>query len=383
MRTIDAELLSKTLQARADQDILHNIIGGAAMRVMQQGQTVCEVYRGYKNVATQEPLTPGTLFRLASMTKPVSGIACLIGMERGWFSLTDRVADHLPAYERMRIGKLDQHDNPVADRTAKKDIRIWHLLTHSSGLVSADDFGIKQMQSITKKAHSIAEAVDFYAEHTYLSFEPGEAAAYSGAASFDVLARIIEMYSHMPYADFVRTHIFEPLGIKDIVFTPTNQQWARMITMYEKADTGGVPVDMGRHTFEDLPLSYTCAGASLVGTLEDYCIFAEMLRRGGEYRGVRIVSPSSLGWMQKPYITEGTPGRMPTASWGLGVRVVMGDAVLPDGAFGWSGAYGTHFWVDPVNQITAVYLKNSRWHDSHGCGETGLQFERDVMAALI
>ena len=83
MRTIDAKLLSKTLQARADQDILHNIIGGAAMRVMQQGQTVCEVYRGYKNVATQEPLTPGTLFRLASMTKPVSGIACLIGMERG------------------------------------------------------------------------------------------------------------------------------------------------------------------------------------------------------------------------------------------------------------------------------------------------------------
>ena len=129
-------------------------------------------------------------------------------------------------------------------------------------------------------------------------------------------------------------------------------------------------------------MSAPSAGAGLVSSIRDYAVFAEMLRNKGRYGDVQIFQPEHLEVMTKPRVPDDTPGRDPVSSWGLGVRVVVKDDVLPVGTFGWSGAYGTHFWVDPVNQITAIYMRSSRWYDSHGCGTIGQQFEKDVMACL-
>lgn len=383
MRSLDRTWLKKTLEAHADENIARHNIGGAAMLVSQHGDCVCSVYRGYQDVFTREPLAPRTLFRLASMTKPVTGVACLIGLQNGWFSLEDKVSDYLPAYGNLFIGRLDDHGCPVRSHKAQNDLLIRHLLTHSSGIVAEDVFGNAQNDRLPAEAlASIATVVDYCAEHTCLSFEPGEKTAYSGYVAFDSLARILELKSGQPYATFVREHIFQPLGIRDLTFMPDEEQWSRMSVMCDKAVNGFVRVDLGRHTFEQFPLSYTCAGASLAGTIEDYRIFAEMLLNNGSYNGKSIVAPELIQLMKTPFVAEGVPGRSATESWGLGVRVTLNDPVLPAGAFGWSGAYGTHFWVDQENDITAVYMKNTRWHDSHGRGETGLQFERDVMSAL-
>ena len=156
-----------------------------------------------------------------------------------------------------------------------------------------------------------------------------------------------------------------------------------MIVMSDRAENPAhIAVDMGRHIFEGFPLTYTCAGASLCGSLHDYGVIAELLRGAGSFCGVRIFDSALLKLLTMPYVPPETPNRDPISSWGLGVRVVDQPGVLPIGSFGWSGAYGTHFWVDPENNVTAVYLRNSRWYDSHGGGELGMEFERDVMSCL-
>ena len=383
MKKLDGLFLEKILRLHADENIAYGNIGGAAMVVAQGGEIVCSIFRGYKNVTAKDPLVPGTMFRLASMTKPVTGVACLIGLQNGWFSLNDKLSDYLPDYGRMSVGRLDEQGRPVPDRKAGKDILIKHLLTHSSGILSEDPFGLRQGDFIPASAQAtVADMVAYCGAHTYLSFEPAEKTAYSGYAAFDALARIIELKSGLTYAAFVQKNIFEPLEIADLTFEPTEDQWQRMSVMCDKAVGGYVTIEMGRHTFEQFPLGYHCAGASLAGTIEDYHKFAEMLRQNGRYRGRSLVSPEMVRLMKTAYVPDGTPGRSETESWGLGVRVTLSDPVLPPGTFGWSGAYGTHFWVDQANGITAVYMKNTRWHDSHGRGETGLQFERDVMSAL-
>ena len=367
----------------ADENLARHNMGGAALLVSQHGACVCSVYRGYKNVTLKEPLVPKTMFRLASMTKPVTGVACLLGLQNGWFTLDDKVADYLPAYGSLFVGRLDENGRPARSHKAQKDILIRHLMTHSSGIASEDAFGAVQNERIPPEAlSSLASAVAYCGEQMYLSFEPGEKTAYSGYVAFDVLARIIELKSGQTYAAFVRENIFEPLGLQDLTFAPDEEQWSRMSVMCDKAVGGYVTVDMGRHTFEQFPPGYTCAGASLAGTIEDYRIFAEMLLQNGSYHGTSIVAPELFKLMKTPHVADGTPGLSETDSWGLGVRVTLRDPVLPAGTFGWSGAYGTHFWVDQENDITAVFMKNTRWHDSHGHGETGVQFERDVMSAL-
>ncbi len=383
MRIIDPKKLEKTLLDRVHYAMARGRLAGAAILVSQGGEIVCELHEGYANAETGARLEPHAMFRLASMTKPFSGVACLIGIQNGWFNVEDRVADYLPEFDGICVGRVE-NGRVVAGHRAKNELRIHHLLSHSNGLLVQDEAGVLQFEAAPFEAFASNRAMaEYCARHTFLSFEPGEAISYSGYAAFDVFARIIEIKSGMSYADFLRKNILDPLGIRDITFRPTEEQWGRMVAMHDYAESPHMlAFDIGRHTFESFPLDYTCAGASLAGSIEDYRVFAEMLRGRGKYGGVRIFEDALTDVMTHPYVADGIPGRDPENSWGLGVRVAVHNSVIPNGSFGWSGAYGTHFWVDPENDITAIFMKNNRWYDSHGCGETGAQFERDVMSAL-
>ena len=384
MRTLDAKKLESVLRRRTAENVENGKIAGAAMIVSQHGETVCELRFGVSDVRTGEPLKPHAMFRLASMTKPVTGVACLLGIQNGWFGLYDKVSDYLPEFASLSVGRIE-NGCAIADHKPKSEILIYQLLSHCSGFVPDDELGALQRVRFPAWAYADNRTmVDYCTEHTFLSFDPGERTCYHGRMPFDVLACIIQDKSGMSFADFVDKNIFEPIGIKDITFSPTEDQWDRMVTMHDKMSFPGsmAPVDMGRSTFEGFPLSYTCAGTSLAGTLEDYSKFAELLRGRGEYKGVRIFKSELLDLMRKPYVPDGIPGRKEEDSWGLGVRVAVHNKVLPNGTFGWSGAYGTHFWVDPENDITAVFMKNNRWYDSHGWGVTGADFEKDVMSSF-
>jgi len=363
-------------------DIELSNTGGAAVIVAQNGEILLDERAGFKDIRTREPLSRGTMFRLASMTKPVTGFAFLIGIERGWFGYADRLVDHFPEFANMMLGRVEC-GRVVPDRKPKNDILLYQLLSHSSGFMCNSEITELQKQAIPQSAYASARTkVDACLEGC-LAFEPGEGYGYAQSAPYDVIALLIERYSGMSYADFLDENIFAPLGIKDITYRPTEEQWGRMITMCDRmTNVGMAAVDMGKRIFEGNPIEYTAAGAGLCGSIEDYFKFAEMLRRGGESGGVRLVSPETFALYAKPCVPMKYMGEGSTQSWGLGVRVTLGHKVLPDGSFGWSGAYGTHFFIDKENGITAIYMKNNRWHDSRGAGKTGAQFEIDVISSL-
>ncbi|MCQ2431997.1 MAG: beta-lactamase family protein, partial [Clostridia bacterium] len=252
-----------------------------------------------------------------------------------------------------------------------------------SGVFNSSPLSAAMVEAMPREAYRDVSTVAAYCSRQPLVFEPGTRTAYTGSASFDIIAALIERKSGMKFSDFVRRELLDPLGLDDLTYTPTEDQWARLITMHDRADSKTlVAVDLGRHVYEGFPLTYTRAGGGSMGSLDAYCRFAEFLRRGGELDGVRLLSPELCSKLSTPWIPDGIPGRNPTESWGLGVRVIVHDAHLPVGSFGWSGAYGTHFWIDPENEITAVFMKNSFHYDAGGGGRSGVQFESDVMGCL-
>ena len=169
----------------------------------------------------------------------------------------------------------------------------------------------------------------------------------------------------------------------DTTFAPCNSQWERMIDMHDFVDGKAIlsPSAEG-YVFEKYATSQTAAGAGLSSTLYDYCNFARMLLDEGVFDGKRLLSTETVSLMSRP---QAPFWRSPQQQkWGLGVRVIAGEdyGILPIGTYGWSGAYGTHFWIDPVNKIAAIYLKNSRFDGGSG-NKTGKQLEKDVFDSLI
>ena len=382
MQKLNQKKLIKTLQERLTREMEECRVSAAHLLVLQEGQEVCSIRVGYQDWDTKEPLREDAIYRLASMTKPVTGVAALIAEEKGYFKITDKLEDHMPQFRDMRIA-LEENGEIVAGESNTVPLRIWHLLTHCNGLTADTPIGNRLADSIPASAYRSLETAVDYVSTLPLAFTPESFSAYTGRLSFDVVARLIEIKSGMSYAQFLQENIFDPLGLKDFTYSPTDDQWDRMLTLTDRAaGPGFVTTNLGKHIFEGFPLTYTCAGAGLAASMADYAVFAEMLQNRGTYHGIQILSPERFQELVTPYVPPQTPGRNPISSWGLGVQLIDQESVLPVGTFGWSGAYGTHFWVDPVNKITAIYMRGSRWYDSHGCGMIGLQFEKDVVSCL-
>ena len=378
MKKLDKVLLKENIEKRINERIASGMVGGCAAMVMQDGEVL------YKNCFSSEgfDIKENTTFRLASMTKPITAAAVLICIDRGLVSLEDKVSKFVPGFAKMQIGRMNDGKLEIVG-DAEKEITVLHLLTHTSGLGSGDvgNYALSKM-TWEKEQSCLREAVEHYSRSA-LDFEPFSAQFYSAIFGFDVLARIVEIASGCEYNDFVRENIFEPLGMVDTTFTPTDEQRSRLVPMHDYVDKKSVAVDFPEGgMFEGLPLAYFMGGAGLASTVNDYSKFAQMLLNKGEYEGKRIISKESVEAMATPHVPYEI---MPYSErWGLGVRVIVDDEYkrLPVGCFGWSGAYGTHFWVDPENKITAIYLKNSRFDGGSGA-ETAAHFEEDVTNSFI
>ena len=380
MKTLDSTKLNQTLADWLDGHIDEADTAGGEILVTQRGERLCHIVKGVADVRTGRPLEPNALYRLASMTKPITGLAALIAVQKGWFSLEDEVQEHLPEFGGLDVAVF-RDGKIVRDHRARSELKIWQMLCHVSGILAGADVGAWLEKAAPPSAYQSIGAMVSYAASQPLAFDPGERTAYTGYASFDAIALIIERKSGLAFSEFLKREIFGPLGILDITFHPTDDQWRRMVTMHDRLVARRlVAVDMPDGTlFEGFSPTYECAGAGLAGSLEDYAKIAQLLCNGGSLNGVRLVEPELFAEFAKPRVADSVPGRNPHDSWGLGVRVKVHEDWLPVGVFGWSGAYGTHFWVDPENQITAILMRNMRWHDTHGAGEMGVEFERLVM----
>ena len=383
MKKLSSELLTRNVIKNIEKDIKNSDIAGASVLVAQSGRVLLSEQRGFADAEREEPIKHDSVFRLASMTKPVSAIAALVGVERGWFSLDDPITDYYPEFSELYVGRLEG-DRVIPDHKPYLMPMVHNFLTHTSGfMASGDIWEHYESRMPDSSLASNRAAVDYCMQNCCLTLEPVTKVNYCAYHSFDVVALLIERFSGMKYADFLEREIFEPLGMKDTTYRPNDAIRERMVTMCNKVDGKIVNVEMGNHTFEQFPLTYTSAGAGLVGTVSDYYTFAKMLLGRGTLNGARIVKPETFDLMPRPYVPKSVMGKDAITSWGLGVMVYTGDGNRPAGTYGWSGAYGTHFWIDPINEIIAIYMKNTRWHDSHGAGNTGRQFERDVYSSLI
>lgn len=381
MKSLHPDKLKENLDSSIGRDLDEHIVGGASVLVTQNNETVYSHCYGESDTDTHAPLLPNTLFRLASMTKPVTAAAALLQIQRGILDLDTPVSKYIPSFANKMVGRWE-NDRVVADHPAASEIQLVHLLTHTSGLLSADpEIGLRQPFP-REVCRSLESIVDYYGEHIFLSTSPMELSLYSATAAFDVAARLVEITSDMPYEDFLRKNLFDPMEMPDTTFFPNDEQWSRMVGMHVRTENGNaVDHNIDGHTFEWFPQSYCCGGASLASTIVDYSHFASMLLNEGSYNGRQILSPEMIALMRYPRIPQTVRGIGPHETWGLGVRVITGSPALPQGSFGWSGAYGTHFWVDPTNAITAIYMKNSRFDGGSGA-QTARRFENAVMASF-
>ena len=372
---LDRNKVRENIEKRVAEDIASGAIAGACVLVKQKGEVIYENCFG--KAAEDRSFTKDTVFRLASMTKPITTVAVMKQIERGLISLDDPLEKFIPEYAEMDIASVVDR-KIMSVRRAENKIRILHLLTHTSG-VGTGVLGELQGAEFSPEREYDLKSVAMEYSSKPIAFEPYSAQFYSPLKGFDLLARVVEITSGKRYDEFLKKEIFEPLGMNDTTFVPSNEQWDRMTLMHRQVNGTAefVPLDR-EHVFYDLPLTYFCGGASLVSTISDYERFADMLLLGGVgANGVRIISEESVKRMRTPSVPASYMWT-PREVWGLGVRVInQPDYFMPVGAYGWSGAFGTHFWVDPVNDIVGIYMKNS-YTDGGSEARTARNFEKDV-----
>ena len=371
---LDKKLLTTNIEKIAEYDFENNKVFGSAYCVIQEDETIYKNCFGNISVSKSNPVTENTLFRLASMTKPITAIAALILIERGQLSLSDSVTKYLPEFQDVHIVQVSSTKDILDLGIAKNDITICNLLTHTCG-IGCEPLKIDRMTAEDKK--TIDNSVKFFL-NSGLDFEPGTKEQYSGTGAFDVLVKIIEQVTKTDYYSFLKKEIFEPCGMSNTTFIPTKEQWRNIIDMHNKVageNTVGKTTD--NCIFEDYPCTHYLGGAGLTSTLSDYSEFAKMLLNEGKTPSKQLISNKTFSLLCTPYVPKEIMRGY--QSWGLGVRVITDEEYknLPVGAFGWSGAYGTHFWIDPKNKIAAVFMKNSLFDGGAG-NESARNFERAV-----
>jgi CubicO group peptidase (beta-lactamase class C family) len=328
---------------------------GAVVAIARDGKLAYLQAIGTYDRAGKVPLRPDAIFWIASMTKPVTSVAAMMLVEEGKLALTDPVSKYIPAVADMRVG-LDSAPQ-------KRPMQVIDLLRHTSGFTYADE-GRDELHKAYDRIGSfrrdktLAELVDDFVRMR-LVHQPGEAWEYSHGV--DVLGRVVEVASGQPLDQFFESRIFKPLGMVDTGFFVPPDKLARLVD----------PVVTGRSRLWDItkPTTLFMGGGGLASTAPDYLRFCQMLLNGGEFEGVRLLSPQTVRQMTTDLLPADIPftgnigqfvGPKVGTSWGLGfaVRTNSESSNLPGavGSFSWNGYWGTYFWIDPVEKLIGVLM---------------------------
>ncbi len=363
---------------------------GAVTLVARHGRIAHFETHGMMDLESRKPMEKSAIFRIMSMTKPIVGVSILMLLEEGKVRLNDPASKFIPEFKNLKVAVPlpDPPASPFAPPSqapqeprfytmpAEREITIRDLLTHTSGLVSGPISNSQNMNVIYKKGETIADYIPRLGSIP-LEFQPGSKWAYSAQAGIDTLARIVEIVSGQTFDQFVKGRLFEPLEMKDTSFYPAETLNPRIATLYRKAPNGLQKQDNPAF----MNGTYLSGGGGLFSTAEDYARFGLMLANGGEFEGKRILGRRTIEMMRAVHIPDTLPGRNPGEGYGLTVRVISdfgaAGTALSNGSFGWSGAFGTHFWVDPKEKIVAVLMTQG------GSIQLTADFEMAVMQAVI
>ena len=352
---------------------------GAVTLVARKGKVVHFEAHGMADVEAKKAMTKDTLFRLASMTKPVTAVSILMLLEEGRLVLSDPVSKFVPEFKNPKVATWNLPNDPSGAGLrlvpAAREITIQDLLTHTSGLANGFEgpAGEYVRRANLPSGGSLAERVK-RAAALPLNFQPGTQWEYSPSTGFDTLGRIVEILSGMTLDQFFKTRVFDPLGMKDTFFTVPANRAADVTVAYTKNESGlvrpQVPAGSSAPRTADSSGPYFSGAGGLTGSASDYLAFSEMLLNGGQLNGVRLLGRKTVELMTSdatgPLDLRNYAGDQVLKGYGFGLGVRVRRSTGENGwmgsvgDFGWAGALGTYFWIDPKEQLVGIVMIQTR-----------------------
>jgi CubicO group peptidase (beta-lactamase class C family) len=354
-------------------------VSGAVTLVARKGRVAHLEAHGLMDIESSKPMPKDGIFRLASMSKPITGVAVMMLVEEGKVRLSDPVSRFIPEFKELNKVAVPKPGAPAAGGagrgaapaggrgaavefdtvSASREITIKDLLTHGSGLMSG---GLGN--SVAPQRTSTDTLATFIPKlaKVPLDFQPGTLWRYSGQAGFDILGRVVEVASGLSYEQFLKQRLFDPLGMKDTGFYPANDNAAgRLVTLYARQNG-----TLTRNPNQDTGVSkvYFSGAGGIMTTAADYLQFAQMMINGGQSNGKRYLSPRTIELMTSNHTGDMVNGQFGRPAHGMGfglsMQVVL-DPVAADlrvgaGTFGWAGAYGCNVNMDPKENMVSIIM---------------------------
>jgi CubicO group peptidase (beta-lactamase class C family) len=353
------------------QEVDKGVFPGAVTLIVRRGEVVHFEAHGFQDAAKTKPMAKDTIFRLASMTKPITTAAAMMLVEQGVFKLNDPIAQLLPELKDLKVEVTQTNADGVVTTTdvpATRQPTIQDLMRHTSGFFYAGAMQSKRLKEAYEQVNIEARAEDIPGDEMLrrlgqipLAYHPGTTFYYS--ISTDVLGLLVERATKKPLSEALHEMLIEPLGMKDTAFWVPPEKAHRLA---EVLDSDPMKKESLRYCLSESEIrkSYFKGGAGLCGTAEDYLKFLQMIANGGEYQGRRYLSKKTVEFMLQDHIVG--MGGSTAASTGPGYGFGLGFAIRLQDGFGWTpgskgdamwgGAYGTSFTIDPKEQLVAIQL---------------------------
>jgi len=357
--------IDKLLQQYVDD----NRIPGAVGLVLRDGRPIYDRAVGWSDKESSRKMTTDTIFRIASQSKALTSVAILILMEEGALTLTTPVSEFIPTFAKTTV--MTKGAAGLTPEPARRAINIKDLLTHTAGISYGTDASVSSLYEAkglgpaagfgwytADKDEPVCDTMERLGTLPFVA-QPGEAYVYG--YNTDILGCVVERASGMPLDQFIATRITTPLGMKDTKFFLPVDQRARLATVYSSGSDGKIvrapDGARGQGHYVDGPRKSFAGGAGLLSTARDYGRFLEMIRHGGALDGARILSPRSVALMTTNQV--GTLHSQAGLGFGLGFETTDrygASGMSSVGTFGWGGAYGSTYRVDPDARLTIVFM---------------------------
>ena len=382
------------LDARMKQFVQDGHVYGIHTRLVQGGEIVAETQYGLRDVIQKKPIEDDTIYRIYSMSKPVTGVAMMQLYDQGKWQLDDPITKFIPEFAELKVLAGQSDTGEWQYESLERPPTMAEVMSHTAGfgygLFGDDPANVAFRNQRVLRSTDLDAMID-QVSGIPLLYQPGESWAYSIAV--DIQGAIIERISGQSLGDYLEENLFTPLGMDDTGFYVPSEEYGRFSQVFGYNPEDGrlvpVPTDTVKYTKDTIAME--SGGGGLVSTMDDYTAFCQMLANGGELGGVRILQPETVKLMRTDILPEGV------AMWssgnggsyqpeGLGFGLDFGivldpsqrDANYGEGSFFWGGAAGTWFWIDPVNDLFFIGMIQR----FPAGGPEGVEF-RETSATLV
>jgi CubicO group peptidase (beta-lactamase class C family) len=347
------------------------LIPGAVTLIIRNGKIVQHKAYGYSDASRKTPLNKTDIFRIASQSKAITSLAVMMLFEEGKFLLDEPVSKYIPQFASPKVLKtFNAKDSTFTTEPAKGEVTIRQLLTHTSG-IDYSAIGSNDLKAIYAKAgipsgigsnnSTIGEKMRILGAMP-LKHNPGEKWTYG--LNNDVLGYLVEIWSGMTFDQFLRTRIFEPLGMNDTYFYLPKEKYPRLVKLYGANNGKAVPIESKIYDEVDpnYPATngtYYSGGAGLSSTVEDYAKFLQLFLNKGEFNGKRLLSRKTVELMLTDQVSdEVSKGNEIGLGFGLETQANDYRTIFSVGSFSWGGAFNTQYWADPQEKVIALIYTN-------------------------